>query len=158
MIREMTLADVEAIAELEEKIFSSPWPAREFRYELTENPYSCCLVLEEDGKIVAYCDYWIIFDRAELANIAVVKEYRRRGYAQELLDRVIHDAEEQHCEYLTLEVRVSNEPAIRFYEKNGFIKANIRENYYTDNNEDAWLMVRPLNITGGDPDDNDPGN
>ena len=144
MIRKMRRADLDRIAELEQQLFSSPWPRSAFVYELSGNPFAAVYVLEENGEIIGYVDRWILYDRAEIATIGVCKEHRRKGYAQQLMDRVIADAQEAGCENITLEVRVSNDAAVRFYEKNGFITVNTRKNYYEDNGEDAWLMVKPL--------------
>ncbi|MBR2990319.1 MAG: ribosomal protein S18-alanine N-acetyltransferase [Solobacterium sp.] len=144
MIRKMTLADLDRITEMEQILLTSPWPRSAFEYELTGNPFADLRVYEKDGKIIGYVDWWIMYDRAEIATIGVLEEYRRSGYAQEMMDLLVNDAREKDCENVTLEVRVSNLPAIRFYEKNGFIKVNVRKNYYDDNGEDAWLMVKPL--------------
>ena len=144
MIRKMCGADLRRVTELEKLLFSNPWPRSAFEYELSGNPFSTLYVLEEDGQIIGYVDLWILYDRAEIATIGVCKEYRRRGYAQQMMDRIIADAQEAGCENLSLEVRVSNDAAVSFYKKNGFITVNTRKNYYEDNGEDAWLMVKPL--------------
>lgn len=144
MIREMTDADLDRVVRLEQKIFSSPWSLRNFRYELNDNPFANLYVYEADGEIAGYCDLQIKFENADLALIAVAPEYRRSGIAQEMLDFMIDLAVRAECEIISLEVRKSNEPAIRLYEKNGFIQANIRKNYYSDNHEDAYLMIKPL--------------
>ena len=94
--------------------------------------------------IVAYFDYWIIFDRAEIATIGVKEEYRHLGYGQKMMNYIVEQAELNGCENVSLEVRVSNDKAIKLYEKNGFININTRKNYYDDNHEDAYLMVKPL--------------
>ena len=114
----MSEADLPQILELEQKCFpDSPWPEKEFLYELHENPFSCVQVLEKDGKIVGYIDWWI--------------------------EACIRDANEKECETLSLEARVSNTPAISLYHSYGFIDAAIRKRYY-ENGEDAILMVLPL--------------
>lgn len=143
-MREMNESDLYEIDVLEKQLFSSPWPKDEYIYELNSNPFSNLRVIEEDGRIIAYCDWWIIYEQAQIATIGVAEEYRHRGYAQMMIDEIIRDATEKECDFLSLEVRVSNIPAISLYEKNGFIKANIRKNYYEDNHEDAYLMIRPL--------------
>lgn len=143
-MRPMSEADLPQILELEQKCFpDSPWPEKEFLYELHENPFSCVQVLEEDGKIVGYIDWWILYDKAQLANIAVDPDYRGRGYGKQLLEACIRDANEKGCETLSLEARVSNTPAISLYHSYGFIDAAIRKRYY-ENGEDAILMVLPL--------------
>ena len=129
---------------MEQELFLSPWPESAFVYELNGNPFSNLYVLEEEGILIGYVDWWILYDRAEIATIGVLEPYRCSGHAQEMIDLVVRDALEKGCENVSLEVRVSNTPAIRLYEKNGFIQVNVRKNYYDDNGEDAWLMVKPL--------------
>ncbi|MBO7703051.1 MAG: ribosomal protein S18-alanine N-acetyltransferase [Solobacterium sp.] len=123
----------------------SPWPLQEFLYELNENPFSHLEVEEEDGIIAGYIDWWILYDHAQLANIAVDPAFRGRGIAKRMMDACIKDAVEQYCETLSLEVRVSNEPAIALYHSYGFIDAAVRRRYYEDG-EDAILMVLPLEV------------
>jgi [ribosomal protein S18]-alanine N-acetyltransferase len=144
IIRRMIDEDLDIIDSLEKKIFSSPWPKKEYEYEIHENPYGNPYVVLEDNDIVAYFDYWIIFERAEIATIGVREDKRRLGYGQVMLNYIKDKAEKNGCENISLEVRVSNEKAIKLYEKNGFININIRKNYYDDNHEDAYLMVKPL--------------
>lgn len=143
-IRRMMDEDLDVIDGLEKSIFTSPWPRSEYLYEIHENPYGNPYVLIEDDEIVAYFDYWIIFDRAEIATIGVKEEYRHLGYGQKMMNYIVEQAELNGCENVTLEVRVSNDKAIKLYEKNGFININTRKNYYDDNHEDAYLMVKPL--------------
>ncbi len=144
MIRRMTSEDLDTIDLLEKEIFSSPWPRKEYEYEIHENPYANPYVVIKNGEIVAYFDFWIIFDRAEIATIGVKEAYRKQGYGQMMMDFICKQAEEAKCENISLEVRVSNEKAIKLYEKNGYIQINIRKNYYDDNHEDAYLMMKPL--------------
>ena len=155
MIRRMTADDLAEIDRLEKILFTSPWPQSAYEYEMNGNPFGNPSVLEEDGEIIGYCDWWIMYEHAEIATIGVKPDKRRMGYAQMMLDHIVADAEKNGCETLSLEVRVSNDPAIRLYEKNGFIQVNIRRHYYDDNGEDAYLMVKPL---GGNYDDDAAGN
>lgn len=155
MIREMTKEDLPEIARLEEQLFpDGPWSETEFLYEMNDNPFSFLYVYEEDGAVRGYIDWWITYEQAQLANIAVAKEAWGRGIGSVLLNYCIENAVKSGCENLSLEVRVSNERAKRLYEKNGFIKAAIRRNYY-ENGEDAELMIKPL---GGLEDDFDISN
>ena len=148
MIRKMTHEDLDRIDELEQELFTSPWPKEEYIYEIDKNPFANVYVLEEDGVIVGYFDYWILYEQAQIATIGTKKTHQRQGYGQEMLAFMINQASQEGCEVMSLEVRVSNEKAIRLYEKNGFIKVNTRKNYYSDNHEDAYLMVKPLGGEG----------
>lgn len=155
MIREMRKEDLPEIARLEEQLFpDGPWSETEFLYEMNDNPFSFLYVYEEDGAVRGYIDWWITYEQAQLANIAVAKEAWGRGIGSVLLNYCIENAVKSGCENLSLEVRVSNERAKRLYEKNGFIKAAIRRNYY-ENGENAELMIKPL---GGLEDDFDISN
>lgn len=144
MIRKMCEEDLTQIMALENDLFSSPWPKKEYLYEMHENPFSNLYVLEEDGEIIGYYDYWVLYDQAQIATIGVKKNKQRLGYAQKMMDEITSACAKKGCETLSLEVRVSNTPAISFYEKNGFITVNVRKNYYEDNHEDAYLMVKAL--------------
>lgn len=144
MIRPLKQEDFPAVLKLETELFTSPWPEKEFQYELSENPFAHLLVDEEDGVIAGYCDWWQLYDQAQVANIAVAGEYQKQGIGSKLMERMIFEAVQAGCENLSLEVRVSNAGAIALYEKYEFIRANVRKNYYDDPREDAYLMVKPL--------------
>ncbi len=143
MIRKAGTEDLDQILKIEQELFKGPWKKEDFLYELNGNPYAVFAVMENDGEIAGYADWWIMFEQAQLANIAVSRKYQNKGFGKLLLEEALNDAESRGCENMTLEVRVSNEAAIRLYEKNGFIIANKRRNYYEDG-EDAWLMIKPL--------------
>ncbi len=152
MIRAAEDQDLDRIAELENVLFAdSPWPWKEFEHELHENPFAILLVDEEEGRVVGYLDYWILYEQAQAATIGVDPEYQNRGIGSALLSYAEKDAADQGCETFSLEVRVSNAKARHLYEKHGFIQVNIRKGYY-ENGEDAYLMVKPI---GGQKDDAD---
>lgn len=152
MIRAAEDQDLDRIAELENVLFAdSPWPWKEFEHELHENPFAILLVDEEEGRVVGYLDYWILYEQAQVATIGVDPEYQNRGIGSALLSYAEKDAADQGCETFSLEVRVSNALARHLYEKHGFIQVNIRKGYY-ENGEDAYLMVKPI---GGQKDDAD---
>lgn len=142
MLREMKDDDLHIVVETEKQLFSSPWNAEMFAYELHENPYAKLFVWE-DKEICGYIDYWITFEKAQLANIAVHPKHQRKGIAQMMIDAMVADCEAALCENITLEVRVDNKAALALYERNGFIKAALRKGYYEDGT-DAHLMVKPL--------------
>ncbi len=154
MIREMKESDLAEVTEIEKQQFpESPWPESAFIYEMKGNPFAFLYCYEKDGKVAGYADLWITYDQAQIADIAVRPEYTGMGIGSELMDHCIREAVRNGCEVLTLEVRVSNVPALGLYEKYGFIRAAVRQGYY-DNGEDAWLMVKPV---GGLEYDNDTG-
>ena len=104
------------------------------------DPFSKFYVYELDGKIVAFINFSIIYDRCELNYIYVDTEYRKRKIASQLMDFFIEEVTKNNCINITLEVSENNQAGIRLYEKYKFVRAAIRENYYKDGN--AILMIR----------------
>lgn len=146
MIRKMKVSDIPAVLALENKAFKTPWTEDQFRYELLENPYAVLWVYEEEGQIRGYYDLWIIFENAELATIGVDPAYQKQGIGQKLMDHLTVEAMKHECENIGLEVRVSNLPAIKLYERNGFFTINVRPGYYKDQDghEDAYRMMKGI--------------
>lgn len=141
MIRKMIQTDLDAVNEIEIQAFQDPWSRQDFINELESNPYSCIYVKEINGEVVAYVDLWIAYENAEIANIAVKKEFLHQGIASELMQYCLQKIQQSKCENFTLEVRVSNINAIKLYEKFGFQTVSKRKKYYADG-EDAYLMVQ----------------
>lgn len=141
MIRKMSQIDLDAVNAIEMQAFQDPWSKQDFINELESNPYSCIYVKEINGEVVAYVDLWIAYENAEIANIAVKKEFLHQGIASELMQYCLQKIQQSKCENFTLEVRVSNINAIKLYEKFGFQTVSKRKKYYADG-EDAYLMVQ----------------
>jgi len=141
MIKKMTINDVdyiEQIFNLEKDIFKNS----AFSKESTEN-----LVKADNSFIYAYlvdekvCGYLMVLDSIdvyEILAITTVEEYRNKGIAQELLDKI-------KTKDIFLEVRESNKKAINFYKKNNFKQISIRKGYYSDPTEDAIIMKMEVN-------------
>ena len=142
MIRKMRHSDLKQVLEIEDRSFKEPWTLKQYEYEMYDNPYASLWVLENNGTIIGYYDLWIIFENAELANIAVDTVYRNQGYGQQLMDHMQQQAVNRGCENISLEVRVSNEAAIRLYEKNDFFTVSLRKDYYKD--EDGYRMMKGI--------------
>lgn len=143
-IRKAKISDLEAIKEIEDESFINPFTKEDLLYEISQNPVSNFLVLEKDGLVVGFIDYWVTFDSATIDQIAVKKSERNQGFAKILLEKSINDIKELgEVSFFTLEVRVSNEPAINLYKSFGFQKVTIKEKYY-DDGEDAIYMVKGL--------------
>ena len=140
VIEEMTLDDIDAVQEVERASFPVPWPANAFRHELTQNKNAHYIVAKEGGRVVGYAGLWLSLDEAHITTFAVLPEYRRRKIGERMLLSLFERAGKLGAEWLTLEVRASNLPAQRLYEKYGFRPAGIRRRYYSDNNEDAIIM------------------
>lgn len=141
MISLLQTEDLKEVACLEEECFTSCWSEEQFRYELEGNAFSHAYVVKEEGKILAYMIYWITFETAQLCKIAVAPQHRKKGIAAVLMHQLLTDAKQAQCEFITLEVRVSNQPAIALYKKFGFEQVGIRKSYYQDNGEDAYVYA-----------------
>jgi ribosomal-protein-alanine N-acetyltransferase len=139
--RKLKLRDLNAIEQIERTSYPTPWSRSMFAGELAK-PSSICLgaVDVEQEEIVGYLIISRYVDAWHVMNIAVAPEYRRRGIARSLMERLFEVTARDARRGYTLEVRVSNEAAIRLYEELGFKTRGIRRGYYTDNREDALIM------------------
>ena len=133
--------DIDNLYQLENSTFVSPWTYSQFEYEIKENSFAKLLIIEENEELIGYIDYWIIFDQATINKICIKEKYRRQGLAQKLLDMCFEDIKQNECMVITLEVRKSNEKAIKLYQKNGFDIVLTKPQYYSDG-EDAYYMVK----------------
>lgn len=128
------------IAEIEKECFSSPWTVPMLEEELNNLCASFIVAQGEDGTVLGYAGLHVAVDEGYIDNIAVREDYRRQGVGQALLGAFMRFGQEKLA-FLTLEVRPSNEPAIQFYMKHGFVQVGRRKNYYTAPREDAILMT-----------------
>ena len=139
----MQREDLPEILAIEKESFSLPWTAGMFTRELGSAHARClCARINSEDKsiVIAYIIFWLIADEAHLHNLAVKKEYRRRGLAFNLMEAMKEIAGESEVIVQTLEVRESNTEAIKLYQKCGFVVKGIRPLYYTDTHEDALIM------------------
>lgn len=138
IIRRMTEEDLEQVAELEKSIFSTPWSKAAFSESL-QRPYSHFFVAEAD-EIAGYCGVHNLGGDGEITNVAVAPKYRGQKIAYEMLDFAMAETKKAGVQAFTLEVRVSNTPAINLYEKLGFTSQGVRKNFYENPTEDALIM------------------
>lgn len=139
-IRNMRQEDAAAVAELEAQIFSKPWSRQGFLDALKlEN--TIFLVAEEDARIVGYIGMYCSLDEGEITNVAVDSCMRCRGIGGRLIAAMQEKAGQRGIASIVLEVRVSNENAIRLYERNGFHKQGVRKSFYELPKEDAYIMI-----------------
>ncbi|MDF2511869.1 MAG: hypothetical protein K0S04_1735 [Herbinix sp.] len=139
LIRKMIEGDLAEVCSIEQETFSDPWSEEDFCNSMREanNTY---LVVEIEGMIAGYCGYWGICEEGYIYNVAVKKEFRRHHIGYQMLKELINDAKSRGIASLTLEVRISNEPAILLYEALGFERAGIRKDFYTKPKESAVIM------------------
>ena len=135
----MSWEHVSQIAELEKICFSDPWSENSIAYEL-KNPLSLWLVAQENGVVLGYVGSQSVMDEADMMNIAVHPEHRRKGIAHELVSGLVAALTKKEVRSLTLEVRASNEPAKALYETLGFTQVGRRPNYYRNPKEDALIL------------------
>ena len=140
-IRRLDLVDLSAIEAIEQRAYPTPWSRSMFASELAK-PTSICLGAFEGPELVGYVINSRYVDAWHVMNVAVEPEHRGRGIATALLERLFEVTRDDERRGYTLEVRVSNDHAIRLYEKLGFERRGIRRGYYTDNREDALIMWR----------------
>jgi [ribosomal protein S18]-alanine N-acetyltransferase len=136
----MEAKDLDELAELEKKCQQLPWSKVLFAEEL-KSPQQCFWVLARlEGVLVAYMGFWKAVDEAHITNLGVHPRYQRQGIGEAVVRRGLEVARDTGCLKATLEVRPSNLPAVRLYEKLGFVSVAIRPGYYPDNQEDGLIM------------------
>lgn len=138
-IREMRIDDLDQVMVIEKENFSVPWTENGF-FTLLIRQDMLFLVAEEEGRILGYAGMILIPDEGEITNVSVAATARRRGIGRELLRVLFEKAKAAGIRFVYLEVRVSNEAAIRLYKQYGFVKEGIRRNYYEEPTEDAMVM------------------
>ncbi|MFH0777559.1 MAG: ribosomal protein S18-alanine N-acetyltransferase [Candidatus Eisenbacteria bacterium] len=141
----MRVDDVDEVALMERLIFPAPWPRQAFIRELKDSSGSICLVARQGMVLAGYLVAWLVCDEAHIGNVAANPEMRRRGVARHLIAALVRHAEGRTVRRITLEVRVSNTPAIKLYKGFGFKAISMRKGYYIDNREDAFVMLLELN-------------
>jgi ribosomal-protein-alanine N-acetyltransferase len=151
-IIERTLSDhdLDEIVAIEEASFSNPWSRQMYLREL-QNPdvsflYVLRMAVEEataaPRQIAAFCSFWLVLDEVHINNLAVRREFQGRGLGTALLQHVLEAGANRGADRATLEVRRSNAPARRLYERLGFEIAATRPNYYVSPAEDALILWR----------------
>ena len=141
MIKKLTSDDIdyiEQIFNLEKEIFKNSAFSIDYLKTLIKNDNSFIYIYLIDNQVCGYLMVLDSIDVYEILAIATVEEYRNKGIAQELLDKI-------KMKDIFLEVRESNQVAINFYKKNKFNQISIRKNYYSEPNENAIIMKLEVN-------------
>ena len=131
--------ELSAIAEIENLSINPPWSYKAI-CDFSEYETNRIITAKVDGVVAGYITYSVIIDEVQIANVAVHPDFRRKGIAEKLLRFLIDVAKESNMFVITLEVRNSNIPAIKLYEKCDFSNVGVRKNYYKNPTEDAILM------------------
>lgn len=148
-VRPATAADLDDVARIEHEQFSNPWTREYYAAEL-HNARSHFFVITcaaPDGlgdpaeMVVGYLLFWRLGDELELHKIAVAAAWQRLGHATRLMEAFVSAGRCWECERAVLEVRASNQAAIRLYEKFGFQAVGRRRDYYHHPGEDAQIFA-----------------
>jgi ribosomal-protein-alanine N-acetyltransferase len=143
-IRKMSEQDLPAVMSIEQASFPNPWSLSSFQSELRENDFAHYHSLILQGEVIGYMGYWVIYDEAHITNLAISPRHRGRGWGEYLLRAVMYYCTRAGIARMTLEARVSNDIALRMYQKLGFATVGVRPGYYSDNQEDALIMWATL--------------
>ncbi len=144
-ITKMTAAHVSQVAELERQCFHDPWSERSIASELN-NPLALWLVAVEGDAVLGYVGSQTVPPETDMMNVAVSPDHRREGIAERLVNALVTELKGIGSTSLALEVRASNVPAIRLYEKLGFPEVGRRKNYYRNPREDALILRKEWGI------------
>ncbi len=151
----MREADVNTVQEIEREIFATPWPRNAYYRELASRASAHYVVLRQEGPvekpagyripdfdptIVGYGGMWRMYDEAHVTTIGVRKDLQHRGYGRIVFAGLVQAAYDMGAKWVTLEVRTTNDNAMKMYEAFGFKVIGRRKGYYTDNGEDAIVM------------------
>ena len=137
----MQKADVDSVMLIEEKAYGEHhWSKDSFYGELSNDLAHYYSAFDMNENLVGYAGTWQVLDEAHITTLAVAPEFKRKKIGEALLIKSIKDCYKNEIKYVTLEVRVSNDAAIKLYEKYGFKSLGSRKGYYQNNNEDALIM------------------
>ncbi len=134
-----TTDDITGIVNIEKECFSTPWSENAISESM--NAGTCFYVAKVGNDIAGYMGLSKIAGEGYVTNIAVLPKYRRRGIGKKILEYVIKNSESE-LEFISLEVRVSNDAAISLYENFGFETVGTRKRFYTNPQEDALIMTK----------------
>lgn len=144
VIRPMLVEDLDQVVEIEKQSMPSPWSKELFEAELKRGMARYFTAEDGAGRVTGYLGYWEAPGEAHLITIAVNPLDRRKGVARGLFDQALGFAAKTGATLATLEVRAGNEAAQQLYESLGFRMVAIRKKYYSDNQEDAHVMLKDL--------------
>lgn len=145
-VREMSMEDGAAVAEMEHQLFRDAWSEKSV-IETLGLPNTICLMAEKAGRPAGYLMAYTAAGEAEIARIAVTKELQRQGVAAVLMSELENRCGAGQIGRILLDVRTGNKAARSLYEKCGFKEDGVRQGFYEKPKEDAILMSRRLDGT-----------
>lgn len=134
-IRPLIAEDLPSVAQIERVSFADPWS--EASLDMLITPQNGGFVATVDGEIAGYIGFLGVLDELEVTNVATLPEFRRRGVGRALVSALLDHARTKNFCRVTLEVRVSNAPAIALYESLGFTPCGTRKGFYANPREDG---------------------
>ena len=139
--RKMLPDDAEAVERVEKACFAMPWSRKSFWQEASNDKAYYLLAIDEEAEqlVVGYTGMWVLFDEAQITNVAVSPIYQNRGVGRQMMRAIMQIAKDKGANAMTLEVRPSNSSAVHLYEALGFKSVGRRRGYYEDG-EDAEIM------------------
>ena len=140
-LREMTVEDLDQVAEIEQRAVTPPWTKEGF-FSFLVRDESLFVVVEEKGRILGYAGMLRVLDEGDVTNVVVDPDRQREGIGTFLFDGLLRIAADLGTETVHLDVRESNGVARRLYERAGFVVDGRRAQYYTEPEEAAILMSR----------------
>ncbi len=140
----MKNSHLDGVMEIENQSFPTPWSKTAFYHEIAANDFAYYIVAMAGNKVAGYAGMWVILDEGHITTLAVHPDFRGQGIGTRLLNELIAEAGRRRCEKMTLEVRPSNDQALKLYEKNGFVSYGVRPGYYSDTGEDAVIMWKQV--------------
>lgn len=136
----MDRSNVPDVAAIERECFSKPWSEDMLNQELYSDSASYIVAVADDDTVLGYGGLNVVLDEGCIDKISVKGQYRRMGVADALVETFLRFGK-ANLAFITLEVRASNDPALRLYMKHGFAQVGRRKDYYQDPKEDAILMT-----------------
>lgn len=138
-VRDLLDDDLDIISDIESRSFSMPWKKEDFKH-LIEDNQSVYMVILADKAPVGTAGYTYNGFEGYINNVVIEESYRGKGLSKILMEALLKRGRECGINDYTLEVRVSNTPAVRLYESLGFESAGVRKNFYEKPVEDAYVM------------------
>jgi len=144
VIRAATLDDLDAISVTENRVFPRPWSRETFQELLGRPGAGVLLAIRPENRVVGHVVYWAVAGEAEIGNVAVLPGDQGRGIGGRLVDTVLAELSQVGVGKVFLEVRESNEAALRLYGRRGFKRIGRRSGYYEMPREDALIMSKEM--------------
>lgn len=144
--RAMRIEDISRVMEIETQGHHHTWTEGIFQDCLRVG--YLCWVMEVDGTVQAYGLVSVAANESHILNICVAREYQRLGLGRKMLHKLLAEAEQQGVDFIYLEVRETNVPAITLYDGEGFSRLGVRKKYYPADGgrEDAVVFAKALNL------------